>query len=428
MGLAERQLLRGRSVSTYARLAAALLLIVLALLRPAQAQYDDELRPSTGDGNALTISLLTFGPGGIYWERFGHNALLVRDASTGSELAYNYGLFDFEQKNFFLNFARGYMIYRVGADPLRYDLAFYKHEHRWVNQQTLALTPDQRVRLRDFLVNNAQPENVNYRYDYFRSNCSTRVRDALDEVTGGALRAQLQAQKTNATYRIDAVRLIAPDRLFAMAMDIALGPIADRPIDLWDESFVPMVLMNALQTVQIKDENGAMRPLVASSTRLLEGSVEQPAAQPPDYRLFCLAAGLAFGALLLLLAALRAYFLARLSFVLLAASMSLLSGIGGLILAAIWGLTDHWAGWENLNLLLFDPLSLLLLPAIVSALRARWQPSKFSRQISRLIALLSGIALLTFGLTLIQQNLQWVLLMLPLHLALSAAITRQPQA
>jgi len=67
------------------------------------------------------------------------------------------------------------------------------------------------------------------------------------------------------------------------------------------------------------------------------------------------------------------------------------------------------------------------LPAIFSALRARWQPSNFSRQIGRLIVLLSGIALVTFGLTQIQQNLQWVLLMLPLHLVLSIAITRQPK-
>jgi len=105
--------------------------------------------------------------------------------------------------------------------------------------------------------------------------------------------------------------------------------------------------------------------------------------------------------------------------------ITLLSGIGGLILAAIWGLTEHWAGWQNLNLLLFDPLSLLLLPAILSLLRIRCQPSNFSRQISRLIALLSGIALVTFGLTQVQQNQQWVLLMLPLHLALSMALSKR---
>ena len=31
--------------------------------------------------------LLTFGPGEIYWERFGHNAIRIRDAASGSDVA-----------------------------------------------------------------------------------------------------------------------------------------------------------------------------------------------------------------------------------------------------------------------------------------------------------------------------------------------------
>jgi hypothetical protein len=61
---------------------------------------------------APQVSLLTFSPGDIYWQRFGHNALIVRDG-LGAPRLYNYGTFDFQQKNFFLNFARGRMQYRL---------------------------------------------------------------------------------------------------------------------------------------------------------------------------------------------------------------------------------------------------------------------------------------------------------------------------
>ncbi|MDB5986914.1 MAG: hypothetical protein JWR16_1967 [Nevskia sp.] len=418
---------RARCAILLLRLLATFALIAFALLRPAQAQ-DDEDQPSAGPGEALSISLLTFGPGALYWERFGHNALLVRDASNGSALAYNYGMFDFNQKNFFLNFARGYMTYRVAADPLRYDLNLYRHEQRWVMEQQLALTPEQRVRLRDFLVWNTQPEHANYSYDYFLSNCSTRVRDALDRALDGALSLQLQGKPTTASYRFDAVRLIAPDRLLSMAMDLALGPTADRPVDLWAESFVPMVLMDAVQTVQIKDPQGKLRPLVSAQQRLLEGSVAEPPAQPPDDRLACLVVGLVFAVLLLGLVELRSHAAARIGFALIASLLALLSGIVGSIFAAIWGLTQHWAGWHNLNLLLFDPLSLLLVPALLMSLRASWQPSAFVRQLTRLIALGSVLALATYGLSHLQQNLHWILLMLPPQLALAFALRKQPQA
>src|SRR5450432_1443119 len=58
-------------------------------------------------GANLDVALLTFGPGTQVWERFGHNAILIRDRSGGVENLYNYGIFDFDQEDFFLNFARG---------------------------------------------------------------------------------------------------------------------------------------------------------------------------------------------------------------------------------------------------------------------------------------------------------------------------------
>ena len=39
------------------------------------------------------------GPGDQVWEKFGHNAIWIHDEKTGTDLAYNYGMFDFAQPN-----------------------------------------------------------------------------------------------------------------------------------------------------------------------------------------------------------------------------------------------------------------------------------------------------------------------------------------
>src|SRR6185312_9945377 len=136
-------------------------------------------------GANLRVDLYTYGPGAVYWERFGHDALVLTDTASGEAYAFNYGLFDFEQKDFYFNFARGIMIYRAAAWPAADDIQEYSGEGRSITDQHLDLTPAQRAALRDFLVWNVQPEHSRYRYRYFADNCTTRVRDALDKVLDG---------------------------------------------------------------------------------------------------------------------------------------------------------------------------------------------------------------------------------------------------
>src|SRR5690606_4488909 len=70
------------------------------------------------------------------------------------------------------------------------------------------------------LAENALPGNAAYDYDYFRDNCSTRVRDALDEALGGLLGAHMHGRSRGNTYRSEAVRLARPDPLMALGFDL----------------------------------------------------------------------------------------------------------------------------------------------------------------------------------------------------------------
>ncbi|MDQ2702951.1 MAG: DUF4105 domain-containing protein, partial [Pseudomonadota bacterium] len=136
---------------------------------------------------APRIGVMTMQPGEIFFERFGHDSIVVMDPETGTAISYNFGSFDPGEPGFFGRFVRGQMEYLLVAQPLDQDLAIYQYEGRGVSIQWLALTPEQADGLAAYLEEEARPENARYRYDYFTNNCATRVRDAIDDALGGLL-------------------------------------------------------------------------------------------------------------------------------------------------------------------------------------------------------------------------------------------------
>ena len=164
-------------------------------------------RPATGPGSELSVTLITFGVGEQVWERFGHNALWIHDARLGTDVAYNWGLFDFEQPGFFRRFLTGDTKYWMAGEDAYTMVTAYHNIGRPITLQRLNLTPTQALALRDFVEHNALEENKYYRYDYFRDNCSTRLRDAIDRALGGALRAATDTMHTTMSYRSESLRL-----------------------------------------------------------------------------------------------------------------------------------------------------------------------------------------------------------------------------
>ena len=213
------------------RLASLLLLLLLfsgapLSARPVQSQPPN--RPTApavaAPGSNLRISIFTMGPGADVWERFGHNAVVVEDRTTGQRDAYNYGMFSFRQENFILRFIQGRMNYWMADEDANNMLAKYMAAGRWVREQELNLTPAQRVEVRDFLEWNDRPENRFYRYDYFLDNCSTRVRDVIDKVLGGSFHTQ-NTGAASGTFRFHTQRLVDNDLPLYTGLLLALGAL-----------------------------------------------------------------------------------------------------------------------------------------------------------------------------------------------------------
>src|SRR5687768_5124125 len=163
--------------------------------------------PAGEPGSELTVYLLTIGQGDEVWELFGHNAIWIKDRSDGSDITYNWGMFDFAQPNFLGRFLTGNTQYWMEGIPLESMLQAYTQRNRSLLAQELNLTPAQRLSLKESLEENARPENKFYRYDYYRDNCSTRLRDMLDRALGGQLQTATTTRITTETFRSHTQRL-----------------------------------------------------------------------------------------------------------------------------------------------------------------------------------------------------------------------------
>ncbi|WP_233841096.1 DUF4105 domain-containing protein [Dyella sp. 2HG41-7] len=399
------------------RIALIALIILCSAIAPARASVAE------APGENLDISLITYGPGDIYWERFGHDAIELRDTVSGEEIDFNYGVFNFDEKNFFFNFARGRMHYLIDAEVTTDEESFYQQAGRSITKQKLALTPQQAAALRDFLFWNLRPENAVYNYDYYVDNCTTRVRDALDRALGGAIKARLTQSPGGMTYRQQTNRLMSAQPWLMLILDLGLGPYADQPLNAWQESFLPEELQKSLRNVAVPDGHGGTQPLVQNEARLSPNRLDVPPVAAPDLRIPLGIAGLIFAALIAI-ASRRA----RLAFALLSSLYLILAGLVGIVMLILWTLTAHHSAWANANLLLFNPLAFLLV-------RTTWRahhyitPSRLANGalMVQLIALL--VALLAHLLPgVVQQNQPWILFALPIWLALAWSLRQTTRA
>lgn len=388
------------------------LLALLLACSPGLAQTRDVARAASADAAspAPRIGVLTMGPGEIFWERFGHDAIVVEDAASGARTSYNFGYFDLEEDGFFGRFARGEMQYMLVALPMEQDLRYYQAVGRGAALQWLDLEPAQARSLAADLAQNAKPENARYRYDYYTDNCTTRVRDALDRALGGQLRRQLQGRSRGDTYRSESLRLASPDPWMWLGIDLGLSRFADRALSRWEQGFLPRRLADDLREARHADG----RPLVVEEIELLPQRLRPEPEEGGNPLLPWLLAGVLGAVVILLLARATPRALAGL-----ALSFWLACGLLGLVLLLGWIFSGHQAMWANRNLLLLSPLCLLLLPGGWDALRGR-VPSPMFRGVLLAVAVLAALACLPLWLQpQPQRNGHWIALLLPLHAALA---------
>lgn len=297
--------------------------------------------------------LVTYGQGSEVWEWFGHNALWLQDPDKGLNHTFSFGYFDIEEAGFYLRFIQGDMAYFGTAVQADREFEFYRQANRSIRVQTLNLNRAQFDRLHSLLVGAIEPYPRYYSYDYFLANCSTWLRDLLDDTLDGAVSGQYQALPGERTFRAHTHAQTHHQPWAQLGLMALLGPAANRPIQAWDEAFLPDVLAEQVAKVRLGDQ-----PLVVADEWLYQPDDPLAAEAGSGFWRTPLW-GVVFAGLLLWGGARGGW----VSGVTRALAVSGLS-VGGLVVLGMWLLTAHDVVARNPVVVMLHPVWLGLWPGL----------------------------------------------------------------
>lgn len=329
-----------------------ILLTLLAIVLPkVQAQH---LEAELGDSSF--VSLLTCGPGEEYYTTWGHSAIRVCDPELNLDLVYNWGTFNFNTKNFYLKFCQGRLDYCISRGTYHNFIAEYDWEGRAVWEQRFNLTKQERNNLFLLIEENYLPENRFYKYDFFRDNCATRVRDIINNSLCHRTAFVEYMPETEITYR-DMLRI--PTETYQLwwrlGVDIVLGQRCDKVCNSMEYMFSPMEMMNQLDTTTIKTKNA--KGEYVSTGELLMGEKAQILSETKEPFKPSLNPTRCFWLLFIVVLALTIIAWAKgKKLVWLDEILLWLVNICSLVILFLWFGSDHYCTKFNWNLLWANPL------------------------------------------------------------------------
>ena len=316
---------------------------VLPMPDPAQQLQEED---------SVHVSLVTFYPGSEPHNIWGHSEIRVQQGPV--DVYFNYGVFDFQAPAFMWRFMLGQTDYLCQPVPRAY--AMLGMENRRMVEQELNLPQDKAIMVRDFLWNNAQPENRTYRYKFLSDNCSTRPRDIIEMAAGEGLRYPAMSDST-VTYRDILAHYCRNYAWERFGIDLVLGWDVDTVLDQRATMFIPMLLMDAVAGATITTDSTTTR-LVKATTVPIDKSTEGNVRPPTPWYLSPMTVAVLVLALTLMVTwrDWRRHDVARwFDTVLFSAG-----GLAGCLLFFLIFFSTHEATSPNINLAWLNPLLLLL--------------------------------------------------------------------
>ncbi|MEO9965367.1 MAG: DUF4105 domain-containing protein [Reichenbachiella sp.] len=290
------------------------------------------------------------------YSAFGHSAFRVSDPLNRIDMIFNYGIFDFNQPNFYLNFTKGKLYYKLGTGNYSAYKNYYYAEDRTWREHILNVGPADKQALFDFLVNNAKPENANYYYNYCYDNCATRMRDVIDLTLGDRVTYDYSFAEDSLSFRDLMDKYLEYQPWGDLGIDICLGSEIDAVASGYHYQYMPLYLEQALLSATISTDSTTL-PLVRQSATISTSSevVEESGFKPIHFFvLFFFIVGLITHRGIKYNSAYR--FIDIILFG--------VTGLLGCFLLFLWFGTDHLSQY-NYNLLWAMPLNLLALALLM---------------------------------------------------------------
>ena len=218
-------------------------------------------------GDSAVVSLITCSPGEEVYSKFGHTAIRVKDKINNVDVVFNYGIFSFETEHFYYKFIKGETDYQLGIYETNFFLPEYAERNSMVWEQVLNLTSAEKKNLVATLLENYEPQNRIYRYNFVFDNCSTRPRDKITSSVDGYIRYHQTSEPT--TFRRWVGDYVGTDTWLKFGIDLIFGIDADAVASQKESQFLPEVLMSDFQEAEIVTLDGKSRKLVEKSATVL---------------------------------------------------------------------------------------------------------------------------------------------------------------
>ncbi len=205
------------------------------------------------------VSVLTCGTGNEIYSLFGHTAIRITDPITKIDIVYNYGAFDFATPNFVAKFTKGDLQYFVTTDTFTNFINQYQYEQRSVFEQELNLPLEKKQALFDNLNQVLLSDARFYTYKFIDRNCTNMAVDIINETLGSKIIYKTKA--TDVSYRQTLYPYFDNHFYEQIGTSIIFGKKVDEQATLL---FLPYELLESLKTVVYRN-----RPLAAEVVTLL---------------------------------------------------------------------------------------------------------------------------------------------------------------
>ena len=370
-------------------------------------------------GDNLEVRLLIIGPGDPVYSLFGHTGIAIKNINTNRDVFYDFGNFSFEDDKFIENFAFGHMLYIAYAAYTKRYIDSVRPEKRTITEYVLNISNEKKLKMYTDLNIIILPENRTYQYHHYNDNCSTKIRDYIDDAVDGQLRINTEVYK-GSTFRKSYLRFTADKAGVGPALSVLQGPEIDKDITLWQEMFLPETLGNAIKDFNYTNSNGEFIPLVKSKNVIYTDKVrgEIPDSYTPPY-----GRALIFSILLFLFTAFLNYKSIKdfqKPFIFLNIFLGLILGLLGSVLFFLAAFTGHTYSYYNLNLFIISPISLLAIPLAILTLK---KGNKWRTRLDSLWYIQLGLAAIMILIKVFtpvkQANLLEIIIVLPVLFALT---------
>ena len=295
----------------------------------------------------IQFSIITIGPyESELYSAFGHSGIRYLDKKNKIDHFYNYGIFDFNQPNFYVNFLNGKLLYMVAKYDYKTAEQFYVSQDRYIKEQVLILTDAEKILLYNLLEQNIKPENRTYLYNYVYNNCATKIRDVLSVVYGENL--EFISKSENKSFRELMDLYLNNNRWGDLGIDICLGPEIDYKVSFNEEMFLPEYLFKGVEEASLSGKN----KIVSLTNTINNNSI--------DFESHFFNPFLVFFSFLIL----SIYFSFRqikyaIKYFLFDALFFVVSGMIGCLLLYLWFFTDHLSSF-NFNLVWALPSNMII--------------------------------------------------------------------